>query len=211
MIRIEEDSFKIEEAKGEEELDHVVEHITERPSVVDAKVYKLRSGFVKQSVYITLGYVEQNGRKRPIEIFINSKDLTKNAEYAVLTRLISAIFRKSANPTFILEELSSIHDPNGGYHRNGKFIHSFYSEVADVIENFLKEIDLIETKGEKKKTIQSTAPVVSATTDDDAVAFKDTNSVEGNFKICPDCSSPGLKLENGCETCMFCGYSKCDK
>ncbi len=127
-------------------LDDVSEHIAERPATVDAKVYKLRSGFVKQGVFITLGYIEQNGRKRPIEIFINSKDLTKNAEYAVLTRLISAIFRKSANPTFILEELSSIHDPNGGYHRDGKYIPSLYSEIADVIKRFFKEIGCLEEK-----------------------------------------------------------------
>ena len=142
MLKIKNADFEIEEVKVEEPLDNVTEHVAVRPEIVNAKVYKLRSGFVKHSVYITLGYIEQNGHNRPIEIFINSKDLTKNAEYAVLTRLISAIFRKSANPTFILEELSSIHDPNGGYHKNGKYIHSFYSEIADVMERFFKEIGL---------------------------------------------------------------------
>ena len=114
MICIDDAKFEIAEVSKEEPLDKLNEHIAERPGIVEAKVYKLRSGFVKHSVYITMGYIEQNGKKRPIEIFINSKDLTKSAEYAVLTRLISAIFRKSANPSFILEELSSIHDPNGG-------------------------------------------------------------------------------------------------
>lgn len=85
-----------------------------RPDVVDAKVYKVKSPFVKFSVYITLSYVWENGKKRPMEIFINSKDLTHSAEYAVLTRLISAIFRRASDPYFILEELRSIYDPNGG-------------------------------------------------------------------------------------------------
>ena len=82
MIHIEETQFEIAEVSQEEPLDHLTDHVVERPGIVDAKVYKLRSGFVKHSVYITLGYIEQNGKKRPIEIFINSKDLTKNAEYA---------------------------------------------------------------------------------------------------------------------------------
>ncbi|MCB0282575.1 MAG: hypothetical protein KDF60_08340 [Calditrichaeota bacterium] len=204
MIRIEEPKFDISEVKQEEPLDHLTEHIAERPGIVEAKVYKLRSGFVKHSVYVTLGYIEQNGKKRPIEIFINSKDLTKSAEYAVLTRLISAIFRKSANPTFILEELSSIHDPNGGYHRNGRFVHSFYSEVADVIERFFLEIGVIE---KEPKTVK-TEKAVAAKPKQELVDVANTE-----FQICPDCSDRSVKMENGCLTCVNpeCGYSKCDK
>ena len=75
-----------------------------RPDVVDAKVYKIKSAFVKNSVFVTLSYVrESNNLIRPIEIFINSKDLTKAHEYVVLTRLISAIFRRSTDSMFILE------------------------------------------------------------------------------------------------------------
>ena len=206
MIRIEDTNFEISEVvKQEEALDHPNEHIAERPGIVEAKVYKIKSGFVKHSVYITLGYIVQNGKKRPIEIFLNSKDLTKNAEYAVLTRLISAIFRKSANPTFILEELSSIHDPNGGYHRNGKFIHSFYSEVADVIERFFVEIGVIDK--EPKKVVAEAMSITSAPVKEASLL---TNT---QFQICPDCSDRSVKMENGCLTCVNpeCGYSKCDK
>jgi len=206
MIRIEDTKFEIAEVSKEEPLDKLTEHIAVRPGIVEAKVYKLRSGFVKHSVYITLGYIEQNGKKRPIEIFINSKDLTKSAEYAVLTRLISAIFRKSANPSFILEELSSIHDPNGGYHRNGRFIHSFYSEVADVIERFFIEIGI--TEKEVKAVSAEPVSIASKPQEQDMDALANTN-----FQICPDCSDRSVKMENGCLTCINpdCGYSKCDK
>jgi ribonucleoside-diphosphate reductase alpha chain len=202
MYKIKDAEFEIEEVKHEEPLDNSTDHVAVRPEIVNAKVYKLRSGFVKHSVYITLGYIQQNGRNRPIEIFINSKDLTKNAEYAVLTRLISAIFRKSANPVFILEELSSIHDPNGGYHRKGKYIHSFYSEIADVIERFFKEIGCLEEKDEG-----TLAPEVS-----EALAAAE-NKVNTEFQICPDCNQRSVRMENGCLTCIDpqCGYSKCDK
>ena len=204
MFKIKNADFEIEEVKLEEPLDHVTEHIAVRPETVNAKVYKLRSGFVKQGVYITLGYIQQNGRNRPIEIFINSKDLTKNAEYAVLTRLISAIFRKSANPMFILEELSSIHDPNGGYFKNNKYIHSFYSEIADVIERFFREIGLFNNEEPEPDL----APQVT-----EALASVTAPEANAQFKICPDCNERTLKSENGCDTCVnpSCGYSKCDK
>ena len=107
-----------------------------RPQVVDAKVYKVKSAFVKNAVFITLSYVESENGRKPIEIFINSKDLNRAPEYVVLTRLISAIFRRAADPMFILEELHGIHDPNGGSFKQGKYYHSFYAEVAETIERF---------------------------------------------------------------------------
>ncbi|RLD16280.1 hypothetical protein DRI50_02235 [candidate division KSB1 bacterium] len=207
MYKIKENKFEIKEVKYEEPLDNVTDHILERPDVVNAKVYRLRSGFVRHSVYITLGYITQNGKNRPIEIFINSKDLTKNAEYAVLTRLISAIFRKSSNPVFILEELSSIHDPNGGYHKNGKYIHSFYSEIADVIEQFFREIGCMDEEDEDDKMI---ARHVNEMLNPEPEVKTDVNT---EFFICPECNQKTLKMENGCLTCVNpeCGYSKCDE
>ena len=81
-----------------------------------------------------MSYIKHEDQIRPIEIFINSKDLTRAPEYVVLTRLISAIFRRSPNPLFILEELQGIFDPNGGSFKEGKYYHSFYAEIADVFE-----------------------------------------------------------------------------
>ena len=115
-----------------------------RPEVIDAKVYKLKSLFVKYSVFITLSYVKDNSGIRPMEIFINSKDLTRAPEYVMLTRLISAIFQRSDDPMFILEELQGIFDPNGGIIKDGKYYHSFYAEIADVIERFLFDVSIIE-------------------------------------------------------------------
>jgi len=115
-----------------------------RPKVLDAKVYKLKSLFVKYSVFITLSYVKDNSGIRPMEIFINSKDLTRAPEYVMLTRLISAVFQRSDDPRFVLEELQGIFDPNGGKFKEGKYYHSFYAEIADVIERFLFDVGIIE-------------------------------------------------------------------
>ena len=178
---------------------------TIRPEVVDAKVYKLKSAFVKNSVFITLSYIYDNSEVRPIEIFINSKDLTRAPEYVVLTRLVSAIFRRSNDPMFILEELQGIFDPNGGTYKDGKYYHSFYAEIADVIERFFFEVGIMERpeampmedNGPKQKVV---------------LAKDEGNAGNIEFRICVECNNRTLKTENGCDICMDpdCGYSKCD-
>ena len=209
-------STKIEEiskkekttSKKEKQSNKPIQNIsnTFRPEVVDAKVYKLKSAFVKNSVFITLSYVEEETEVRPIEIFINSKDLTRAPEYVVLTRLVSAIFRRSNDPMFILEELQGIFDPNGGTFKEGKYYHSFYAEIADVIERFFFDVGIlerpdampIEDNGLQKKFVQ---------------AREEGNAGNTKFRICNECNNRTLKTENGCDICMDpdCGYSKCDK
>ena len=179
-----------------------------RPDVVDAKVYKLKSAFIKNSVFITMSYIKHDDQIRPIEIFINSKDLTRAPEYVVLTRLISAIFRRSPNPLFILEELQGIFDPNGGSFKEGKYYHSFYAEIADVIERFFYDVDILEKPD--NFIPKTNTNVVS--TESTSTSTKKKNKIENDaFKICPECGAKALKTENGCDSCMACGYSKCDK
>ena len=172
-----------------------------RPTVVDAKVYKLKSAFVKKSVFITLSYTEENGQKRPIEIFINSKDLSRSHEYVMLTRLISAVFRRDADVMFILEELQGILDPEGGRFKEGNYYQSLYAEIAEVIENFFYDVGILSE------------PPESVLDNDGTQKAPDSEStgINNNFKICPSCSNQTLKVENGCDVCIQCGYSKCDK
>jgi ribonucleoside-diphosphate reductase alpha chain len=179
---------------------------TIRPQVVDAKVYKVKSAFVKNAVFITLSYVNTPVGRRPIEIFINSKDLNRAPEYVVLTRLISAIFRRATDPMFILEELHGIHDPNGGSFKDGKYYHSFYAEVAETIETFFFDVGIVKDKSSEKKP--------EMITKEELVPMDNTplsSEINPQFRICPTCSSRALKTENGCDSCVECGYSKCDK
>ena len=179
---------------------------TIRPEVVDAKVYKLKSAFVKNSVFITLSYIKEDAEIRPIEIFINSKDLTRAPEYVVLTRLVSAIFRRSHDPMFILEELQGIFDPNGGTFKEGKYYHSFYAEIADVIERFFFDVGIME--------LPDARPIEDNGKSNNIVQAKEEGNA-GNieFRVCKECNNRTLKTENGCDICMDpdCGYSKCDK
>ena len=213
MIKIG-DSSKIQEVfkkkenhsknnKQDQQITSQVSINTIRPEVVDAKVYKLKSAFVKNSVFITLSYVNEENHTRPIEIFINSKDLTRAPEYVVLTRLVSAIFRRSHDPMFILEELQGIFDPNGGTFKEGKYYHSFYAEIADVIERFFFDVGIMER------------PEVHPVEDNGIIKIATDEGNTGNFefRICIECNNRTLKTENGCDICMSpeCGYSKCDK
>lgn len=152
---------------------------------------------MNNSVFVALGYIHEDGRNRPIEIFINSEKITRAAEYAVLTRLISAIFRKSTDPTFILEELRGIYNPNGGYFKDGKYIHSFYAEIAKVIEQFFEDIGVTARRH----------PAPRVQVEEQATGGGDATA---NLKICPKCGDRSVKIENGCMSCMNadCGYSR---
>ncbi|MEM5820910.1 MAG: hypothetical protein QXP34_01130 [Candidatus Aenigmatarchaeota archaeon] len=197
-VRRVEESLQIESSKEE----NIKQKALERPYVIDAKVYKLKSKFVKHSVFVTIGYIkEKDGKIRPFEIFLNSKDLTKAAEFAILTRLLSAIFRRSDDPTFVLEELRSVYDPNGvGYFKDGKYINSFYAELADILEEFFIDVGLIKKEKEEKPLL------IKLNNNNNSKLLEDAN-----FQICPKCGMKTLKVEEGCYTCINpeCGYSKC--
>ena len=205
MIELNKKNFEIKKINKEKtenvKLNTIKSEVMTRPDVVDAKVYKLKSAFVKKSVFITLSYTEENSQKRPIEIFINSKDLSRSHEYVMLTRLISAVFRRDADVMFILEELQGILDPEGGRFKEGNYYQSLYAEIAEVIERFFYDVGILKTPSE-------------SVLDNDG-DHKESNSasidVNNNFKICPTCSNQTLKVENGCDVCIQFGYSKCDK
>ena len=207
MIELNKNNFEIKKINKEKEQitkpDNIKSEVMTRPDVVDAKVYKLKSAFVKKSVFITLSYTEENGQKRPIEIFINSKDLSRSHEYVMLTRLISAVFRRDADVMFILEELQGILDPEGGRFKEGNYYQSLYAEIAEVIESFFYDVGILNKRSESvlhNDGEQQEAKVAESLID-----------VNNNFKICPACSNQTLKVENGCDVCIQCGYSKCDK
>ena len=211
MIELNKKNFEIKKiSSSEQNKDKAygiksVSDVMTRPSVVDAKVYKLKSAFVKNSVFITLSYMEEGGKKRPVEIFINSKDLSRSHEYIMLTRLISAVFRRDADVMFILEELQGILDPEGGRFKEGNYYQSLYAEIAEVIENFFYDVEILDRPTEDMTNNDGIENTIS---DSEKPMAVDLNN---NFKICPSCSNKTLKIENGCDVCIQCGYSKCDK
>jgi ribonucleoside-diphosphate reductase alpha chain len=163
----------------------------ERPEALVGKTYKLRWPESEHAFYVTLNDIVQDGRRRPFEVFINSADLEHYAWTVALTRMISAVFRRGGDVTFVVRELKSIFDPRGGSWMEGRYVPSLLAAIGNVIEQHMITIGFIP---------MPESPEVMAL--EQAVG-------ESPRRFCPKCSQPGLVHREGCDLCPSCGYSKC--
>ena len=193
----------------------------ERPDMLIGSTYKVKTPVSDHAMYITINDIILNQgtpyeQRRPFEIFINSKNLDHFQWIVALTRIISAVFRKGGDVSFLVEELKAVFDPRGGYWKpGGKFMPSLIAEIGHVIEHHLKTIGLIketELDDHQKKLIAAKrAEFEAAAAQKDAFA-EDAN---GNGKyppgaqLCAKCSTAAVILMDGCMTCLNCGDSKC--
>lgn len=211
-----------EDTKEEEPDDDTVtpeselDSVSRRPVLLQGTTYKIKTPLSKQALYITINDVCDGPVRRPFEIFINSKNLQHFSWIVAMTRLISAVFRRSNDPTFLVEELKSIFDPNGGYFRNGRYIPSLVAEIGEVIEQHLSNIGMMDPprsgadahipEGVKVQA-QSTEPMGS--TESMGMNESQTTVNDSPFMICPQCNERALYFEENCNKCYACGYSKC--
>ncbi|HSU07062.1 MAG TPA: adenosylcobalamin-dependent ribonucleoside-diphosphate reductase [Acetobacteraceae bacterium] len=152
--------------------------------------YKLRWPETDHAFYITINDIEQDGIRRPFEVFINSKALEHYAWVIALTRMISAVFRRGGEVAFVAEELRQVFDPRGGQWSNGRYIPSLVAAIGDILDRHMRETSFL-TEANATTTIQP-AP---------------RTTYPG--PLCPRCSQPGLVKEAGCLSCVHCGWSKC--
>lgn len=167
--------------------------VMDRPEVVDGSTYKLRWG--KDAVYVTFNqvYDETMGCYTPFEIFVNSKNLEHQAATSALTRMISAVFRRGGDVSFVAEELKEVHDPKGGNWINGKYIPSLFALLGNALQEHLDLIGYFApTQSETETNVEETINLVESTPDQ-----------------CPECKEYALVKVSGCPTCQSCGYSKC--
>ena len=163
----------------------------ERPEALVGKTYKLRWPESEHAFYVTVNDIVQDGRRRPFEVFINSANLEHYAWTVALTRMISAVFRRGGDITFVVRELKSIFDPRGGSWMDGRYVPSLLAAIGNVIEQHMIAIGFI---------LEPAKPEVVAL--EQAVG-------ESSRRFCPKCSQPGLIHREGCDLCPSCGYSKC--
>lgn len=168
----------------------------DRPEVLPGKTYKIRWLDSDHAIYITINDVIQDGRRRPFEIFINSKNMEHYAWTLALTRMISAVFRRGGDVSFVVEELKAVFDPRGGQWVAGHYIPSLLSAIGQVIEEHLIDIGFIR-KGE-----------AGASSDAEKVAIGEAQ-LKAHMRACPKCGAPSLLKQEGCDTCLSCAYSKC--
>jgi ribonucleoside-diphosphate reductase alpha chain len=170
-------------------------HLTQplnRPEELPGATYKVKWPDSEHAMYITLNDIIQDGRRRPFEVFINSKNMDHFAWTVALTRMISAVFRRGGDVSFVVEELKAVFDPRGGQWMGGRYVPSLLAAIGDVIERHMISIGFIT---------DAAHPVATA-----AVAVGETRRP---LRQCPKCGQPALIHQEGCETCTSCGHSKC--
>jgi len=203
-------------AKPETTLVKMNEYI-ERPDFLVGTTYKIKPPVAEHAMYITINDIVLNEgtndeSRQPYEVFINSKSMEHFQWVIALTRVISAVFRKGGDLTFLVEELRSVYDPNGGYFKKGGvFMPSLVAEIGAVIEKHLKAVGLMESEemsettkrilAEKRAEFEATS--TTATNDDQASDFPP------NSTMCGKCSTKAVIVMDGCATCLSCGDSKC--
>jgi ribonucleoside-diphosphate reductase alpha chain len=163
-----------------------------RPEALPGQTYKIRWPDSDHAMYITLNDIVQDGRRRPFEVFINSKNMDHYAWTVALTRMISAVFRRGGDVSFVSEELKAVFDPRGGAWMHGRYVPSLLAAIGDVIAQHMVDIGMLpgsaEPAGEQRKVV---------------------NLTDQRLRQCPKCGQASLIRQEGCDSCTSCDYSKC--
>ena len=167
----------------------------DRPAALEGQTYKVKWPGSEHALYITINDIVTAGHRRPFEVFINSKNMEHFAWTVALTRMISAVFRRGGDISFVVEELKAVFDPRGGAWMEGRYIPSILAAIGGVIERHLIDIGFIEGEGLGLKS------------DPKAELMVVGEAPRG--KACPSCGSYDLRMVEGCLTCGSCGHSKC--
>ena len=209
----------------------------ERPEILIGSTYKIKSPLFEHALYVTINDIVLNAgteheSRRPFEIFINSKSMDHFQWIVALTRIMSAVFRKGGDVTFLVEEMKAVFDPRGGYFKaGGVYMPSLVAELGAIVEDHLKSIGMIhdpemsesqraliaekrrayEERSKKKSDVS-----LSVTSESENEAHAETIEVTGDgasfppsAAMCHKCSTKAVVIMDGCATCLNCGYSKC--
>jgi hypothetical protein len=214
---------------------HMHERI-ERPEVLIGSTYKIKSPLVEHAFYVTINDIVLNQGtehelRRPFEIFINSKSMEHFQWIVALTRIMSAVFRKGGDVTFIVDEMKAVFDPKGGYFKaGGVYMPSLVAELGSIVEDHMKSIGLLHDPemsahqraliAEKRKQFEErskknseviAAPVAAPADGEELVIIDsaDNGSFPASATMCHKCNTKALVIMDGCQTCLNCGYSKC--
>ena len=194
---------------------HMHEKVS-RPEMLEGSTYKVKTPVSDHAMYVTindivLNFGTEHEKRRPFEIFINSKNLDHYQWIVALTRIISAVFRKGGDVTFLVDELKAVFDPRGGYWKTGgTYMPSIIAELGHVVEMHLIKIGLLqppETDEHRQRLI-----------DEKRAEYEENNKQTDAFaeavypqgaQLCMVCSTAAVVMMDGCRTCLSCGDSKC--
>jgi hypothetical protein len=199
----------------------------QRPEVLIGETYKIKTPLSEHALYVTINDVllnqgTEHEQRRPFEIFINSKNMDHFQWIVALTRIVSAVFRKGGDCTFLVEELRSVFDPKGGYFKKGgRFMPSLVAEIGDVLEAHLRKIGLLEAEQldeHQRKFIEQKKAEFERQMNPGRPANEDASQVAqteqgaaypASAQLCGKCSTKAVVQMDGCMTCLSCGDSQC--
>ena len=199
----------------------------DRPEALPGATYKVNWPESDHAIYITLNDIVQDGRRRPFEVFINSKNMEHYAWTVGLTRMISAVFRRGGDVSFVVEELKAVFDPRGGQWMGGRYVPSLLAAIGGVIERHMIEIGFLSAPGQLANDADKELNVVGLDTNfgsgngsgnggdspdrntERSVDNRGSDRTNTLFRQCPKCAQPSLIKQEGCDTCTSCAYSKC--
>ncbi|ALN59788.1 ribonucleotide reductase [Lysobacter enzymogenes] len=206
----------------------------ERPEILIGSTYKIKSPLFEHALYVTINDIVLNAgteheSRRPFEIFINSKNMDHFQWIVALTRIMSAVFRKGGDVTFLVDEMKAVFDPRGGYFKaGGVYMPSLVAELGAIVEDHLKSIGMIhdpemsdshrELIAEKRRAYEERSKknadagasiTVVAPRNEDVTVTGDGASFPPSATMCHKCSTKAVVIMDGCATCLNCGYSKC--
>lgn len=214
----------------------------ERPEVLIGSTYKIKSPLVEHAMYVTINDIVLNAGtehelRRPFEIFVNSKSMEHFQWIVALTRIMSAVFRKGGDVTFLVDEMKAVFDPKGGYFKaGGVYMPSLVAELGAIVEDHLKSIGMIhdpemspaqraliaekrhayEQRSKKNSEVSlSPSPAIAGEGRGEGESYEDIAitgdgaSFPPSATLCHKCSAKALVIMDGCATCLNCGYSKC--
>ncbi len=195
-----------------------------REAALSGTTYKLKWPGSDHAMYITINDTELNGRRRPFEIFINSKNLEHYAWTLALTRMISAIFRRGGDITFVVEELKAVFDPQGGRWMDGRYVPSLLAAIGDVIETHLIRSGFLRDATDAHEPDQDRARLHLGRASSDMLAASPSETgittppspstlaaipLAPRARHCPRCGAATYVRQDGCWTCRTCGHSTC--
>ncbi|MBC7165489.1 MAG: adenosylcobalamin-dependent ribonucleoside-diphosphate reductase [Roseovarius sp.] len=167
----------------------------DRPAELEGATYKLKWPDSNHAIYVTVNDIVLNGHRRPFEVFINSKNMEHYAWTVALTRMISAVFRRGGDVSFVVEELKAVFDPRGGAWMGGRYVPSILAAIGGVLERHMVSIGFLAAEGMGLKQ------------DPHALGPDPASAPRG--PACPACGSHDMRMIEGCMTCASCGHSKC--
>ncbi len=191
-----------------------------RPDMLLGRTYKVKTPLSEHALYVTindlvLNAATQHEIRRPFEIFVNSKNMDHFQWIVALTRIVSAVFRKGGDCTFLVEELRSVFDPRGGYFKpGGRFMPSLVAEIGEIIERHLRDLGMLEPSGldphqqafvaAKRAEFESRQQLAPGLDEGAARA-----AFPAGAMLCEKCLARAKVMLDGCLTCLNCGESKC--